>query len=79
MNAADAKLVTFNEEPDHYVLVTDTKRARRTRQERAEIKREYLRLVAPKDVRTDLSYDDMETIVSMIQLNRVMSGQLAND
>jgi hypothetical protein len=43
-------------------------KARRTSQERAEIKREYLRLVAPRDQRTDLSYDLMEQIVSMIGL-----------
>ena len=56
-----------------------TTKDRRTNQERRFIRAEYLRLVAPKDQRTDLSYDDMEEIVSMIRLNRVMSGQLANE
>ena len=54
-------------------------KARRTHQERRYIREEYRRLVAPKDQRTDLSYDDMEEIVSMIRLNRVMSGGLAED
>ena len=52
-----------------------TTRPRRSTQERAHIYREYLRLVAPKDQRPDLTCDEKEEIVSMIKLNRIMSGQ----
>ena len=56
-----------------------TTRARRTKQERAEIRREYYRLVAPRDQRFDLSYDLMEEIVSMIRMNRILAGGLADE
>ena len=52
-----------------------TTKARRSTQERAHIYREYLRLVAPKDRQPDLTCDEKEEIVSMIKLNRIMSGQ----
>ena len=56
-----------------------TTRARRTTQERAQIYLEYLRLVAPKDRRPDLTCDQKEEIVSMIRMNRILAGKLADE